>query len=86
MALVKLLPSTMAFVLPNSRKRLRSKQVAPAAYVAPPPMLAALADEALSEMTSLSDDARRKHVPWVHVRTKRTRSVLKSTTMDALEE
>ena len=65
---------------------MRSKQVAPAAYMAPPPGLAALADEAWSEMTSLSDDARRKHVPWVHVRTKRTRSVLKSTTMDALEE
>ena len=40
-----------------------------AAYVPPAAALAALADEAWSELTALSDDARRKHVHWVHVRT-----------------
>ena len=59
----------MAFVLPNAKKRLCRKQVPPAAYVAPAPVLAALADEAWSELTALSEDARRKHVHWVHVRT-----------------
>ena len=40
-----------------------------AAYAPPEAALAALADEAWSELTALSDDARRKHVHWVHVRT-----------------
>ena len=59
----------MAFVLSNAKKRICRKQVPPAAYIAPAPVLAALTDEAWSELTSLSEDARRKHVHWVHVRT-----------------
>ena len=60
----------MAFVLPNVRKRrLRDKQRAPAAFLLPQPALAALADEAWTELTALGDDARRKHMHWVHVRT-----------------
>ena len=51
------------------RTRLRSKQPAPAQFMLPPPALAALADEAWSELTALSDDSRRKHMHWVHVRT-----------------
>ena len=51
------------------RTRLRSKQPAPAQFMLPPPALAALADEAWSELTALSDDSRRKHMHWDHVRT-----------------
>ena len=41
----------------------------PAHAVLPPAAFAALADEAWSEVTALSEDSRRKHVHWVHVRT-----------------
>ena len=42
----------------------------PAAPAAPNAIaVAALRDEAWSELTALSDNARRKHVHWVHVRT-----------------
>lgn len=51
------------------RRRLRGKQPPQAAEVLPAPALAALQDEAWSELTALSEDARRKHVHWVHVRT-----------------
>ena len=65
----------MAFVLPNAvkRYRLRRKTLpppAPAEDVLPPAVVAALQDEAWSEITALSDDARRKHMHWVHVRTR----------------
>ena len=60
----------MAFVLANVRKRrLRDKQPTPAYYALPAPAFAALADEAWLELMSLSDDARRKHMHYVHVRT-----------------
>ena len=60
----------MAFVLANVRKRrLRDKQPTPAYYALPAPAFAALADEAWSELMSLSNDARRKHMHYVHVRT-----------------
>ena len=52
-----------------SRQRLQGKQRPPAHYVLPPPAYQALVDEAWSELTSLSEDKRRKHVHWVHVRT-----------------
>ena len=52
-----------------SRQRLQGKQRAPAHYVLPRPAYQALVDEAWSELTSLSEDKRRKHVHWVHVRT-----------------
>lgn len=60
----------MAFLLPNAQKRrLSGKQPAPAHYVVPRAVLAALQDEAWSEIAALSEDARRKHMHWVHVRT-----------------
>ena len=49
------------------RRRLTGKQRAPAQFALPPPALAALADEAWSEVTVLSEDARRKHMNWVHL-------------------
>ena len=60
----------MAFVLENAkRRRLVGKQRAPAQWVLPPGALAALADEAWSEVTAAAEDPRRKHAHWVHVRT-----------------
>ena len=60
----------MAFILANVRKRrLRDKQPTPAYYALPAPAFAALADEAWSELMSLSNDARWKDVHYVHVRT-----------------
>jgi hypothetical protein len=61
----------MAFVLPNSvrRARLHGKQPAPAHLAHPPSIIAALQDEAWAELTSLGQDARRKHMHWVQVRT-----------------
>jgi hypothetical protein len=50
-------------------RRLRWKQPAPAEHAIPAPVLAALRDEAWSELAALNDDARRKHIHWVHVRT-----------------
>ena len=59
----------MAFLLENAkRRRLVGKQRAPAQFVLPPPALAALAEEAWSEVAALAEDSRRKHVHWVHVR------------------
>ena len=51
------------------RRRLRGKQPALANYVVGLVVLQALADEAWSEVASLADDARRKHMHWVHVKT-----------------
>ena len=51
------------------RTRVRGKQRAPAHYMLSAPAFQALADEAWSEVAALADDARRKHVHWVHVRT-----------------
>ena len=51
------------------RRRLPKKQLAPAQYVANQAVLQALADEGWREVTALSEDARRKHVHWVHVKT-----------------
>ena len=48
------------------RYRLRAKT--PPAVV-PPPALRAIADEGWSELTSLDESMRRKHVHWTHVRT-----------------
>ena len=60
----------MAFVLQlHKRRRMVGKQPPPAHAVLPPAAFAALADEAWSEVTALSEDSRRKHVHWVHVRT-----------------
>ena len=60
----------MAFVLANAQmRRLRGKQLTPAQYLLPGPALTALTDEAWSKLTALSDDARRKQVHYVHVRT-----------------
>ena len=60
----------MAFLLESAkRRRMVGKQAPPAASVLPPAALAALVDEAWSELTALSDDSRRKHVHWVHVHT-----------------
>ena len=47
----------MAFAMQNAkRRRLSGKQREPAQYVLPPHALAALTDEAWSEVTSLSED------------------------------
>ena len=55
-----------------ARCRLRGKQRPPAVYLvgeaAASSYLQALGDEAWSDVTALSDDARRKHMHWVHVR------------------
>ena len=60
----------MALALEHAkRRRMVGKQPPPASSVLPPPALAALVDEAWSELTALSDDSRRKHVHWVHART-----------------
>ena len=60
----------MAFAPENAkRRRMVGKQPPPAASVLPPPALAALVDEAWSELAALSDDSRRNHVHWVHVHT-----------------
>ena len=60
----------MAFVLQlHKRRRMVGKQPPPAHAVLPAAACAALADEAWSELTALSEDSRRKHVHWVHVRT-----------------
>ena len=59
-----------------ARRRLRRKQPAPEAFrlarerAHAPAALQALADEGWSELTSLSEDAKRKHVHWTHVRTR----------------
>ena len=50
-------------------RRLRQKTPSARAGFASTPGLQALHDEALWELTALSEDARRKHVHWVHVRT-----------------
>ena len=60
----------MVFVFANVKKhRLKNKQPTPAHYALSPGQFAALADEAWSELTSLNDDKRRKHMHYVHVRT-----------------
>ena len=56
------------------RRRVSKKQPAPPAYQARerphvPAGLRALADESWSELTALSEGAKRKHVHWTHVRT-----------------
>ena len=51
------------------KRRVSGKQPPPAQYVLPSPAMAALVDEAWSEIVALSDDSRRKHIHWVHVRT-----------------
>ena len=48
-------------------RRLRGKHCAPAHYVANPAVLQALAEKGWRELTSLADDARRRHMYWVHV-------------------
>ena len=48
---------------------MRGKQPALANYVVGLAVFQALADEAWSEVASLADDARRKHMHWVHVKT-----------------
>ena len=60
----------MSLPVQAARKRMTRKQAPPPNIAIPEPALAALADEAWSELTALSDDARRKHVHWVHVRTR----------------
>ena len=50
-------------------RRLRGKQLAPAHYVVSPVAYEAIVDESWHEITALDDDARRKHVHWVWVRT-----------------
>ena len=56
------------------RRRLQGKQPAQAAFPVGetthvPAALRALADEGWSELTGLSEDTKRKHMHWVHVRT-----------------
>ena len=56
------------------RRRLQGKQPAQAAFPVGetthvPTALRALADEGWSELTGLSEDTKRKHMHWVHVRT-----------------
>lgn len=51
------------------RRRLRGKQREPAERLLDDASLRALHDEAWSEMEALGDDARRRHMHWVHVRT-----------------
>lgn len=58
----------MAGVL-STRRRCTRKQPTPAAFLLPLPALQALADEGWCELQELSDDARRKHIHWTHVRT-----------------
>ena len=48
---------------------MSGKQAAPIHFVLPPAAVRAMADEAWSEMTALSEDKRRRHIHWVHVRT-----------------
>ena len=52
-----------------SKHRLRGKRAPPAAHVLPEPALQAIADDSWCELQSLSDDARRKHIHWIMVRT-----------------
>ena len=54
---------------PLGKRRLSGKQAAPIHFVLPPAAVRAMADEAWSEMTALSEDKRRRHIHWVHVRT-----------------
>ena len=56
------------------RRKTRPEDVqAPAVLVAPPAAaLQALTEEGWSELTALSPEARRKHMHWVHVRTRDT--------------
>ena len=51
--------------------RLRHKQSVPgrALPLAEGPAVAAIGDEAWSELVALSTDAKRKHIHWTHVRT-----------------
>ena len=51
------------------KRRITGKQPPHASSVLSAPALAALEDEAWTELTALSADARRKHIHWVHVRT-----------------
>ena len=51
------------------RRRLIGKQPAPAHLACNPAVLQAITDEGWHELTALDEDARRKHVHWVHVRT-----------------
>eukprot|EP00973_Karenia_brevis_P019842 2721633-Karenia_brevis.AAC.1 len=51
------------------KTRLRGKQRAPAQFMLPAASYQALVAESWSELTALSEDARRRHVHWVHVRT-----------------
>ena len=67
------------------RRRLPKKQLAPAQYVANQAVLQALADEGWREVTALSEDARRKHVHWVHVKTDNPMS-LSSTNRNVLAQ
>jgi hypothetical protein len=53
----------------STRRRCKGKQPAPAAFILPSPALRALEDEAWCELRELSEDARRKHIHWTHVRT-----------------
>lgn len=55
--------------LASVKRRLRGKQLSPAHYVVNPFLLQTIADEGWHELTALGDDARRKHVHWVHVKT-----------------
>ena len=63
--------TTPSYLLPRLTmpRRLRQKTPSARAGFASTPGLQALHDEALWELTALSEDARRKHVHWVHVRT-----------------
>ena len=45
----------------DSRRRVRGKQLTPAAYVLPSPALRAIADEGFCELRALQEDARRQH-------------------------
>ena len=59
------------------RRRCRGKQPTPAAFQGlqppqPPNLVAlrALADESWSELTSLDESVKRKHIHWTHIRTR----------------
>ena len=52
-----------------ARRRIKGKTAPPVSSLLPPPALAALADAAWSELTALTEETRRKHIHWVHVRT-----------------